>query len=201
MNIFKKCPKCFSSNVIKFAYGFPSIELIKRYEEGKVKLGGCCIEPDSPVFYCKDCENEWTKQQAIDAFYSYINTIELQIGGCFSLTEIITINMKEKHILYQIGRSDDDEPFSYPLKGENLSKIKNALKNDIQILNWKLNYFNKDILDGEQWEIVITFINALKPVKIYGDNAYPKEWDTLNLLLSELTQKNYKYEVYHDYED
>jgi hypothetical protein len=47
---------------------------------------------------------------------------------------------------------------------------------DLNILSWKENYNNDDIIDGEQWEIRMKFING-NQVKIDGSNDYPIEWD------------------------
>lgn len=58
---YKKCPKCGSRNSVKIVYGMPSYELFQKAEAGKVKLGGCIIEKDSPEYFCKDCEHEWSK--------------------------------------------------------------------------------------------------------------------------------------------
>jgi hypothetical protein len=35
-------------------------------EEGKIKLGGCCITDSDPEYYCKNCENEWDRQTSIE---------------------------------------------------------------------------------------------------------------------------------------
>lgn len=176
MNIFKTCPRCLSTKVIKFVYGLVDYTIFEKEKEGKVKIGGCCIEPDNPDFYCKDCDNEWTKQQAIDAFYSYIKGIDLEIGGHDTDLLKININLIEKTIVVQKLRSRDESPYSSPLNDDNFLMLTNALKNEIKILNWKRHYVKSEILEGVQWNMIITFTNALKPVKIFGSNAYPKEW-------------------------
>ena len=38
-----RCPSCLEGRLIPIAYGFPSIETVARYREGKVALGGCVI--------------------------------------------------------------------------------------------------------------------------------------------------------------
>jgi hypothetical protein len=52
------------------------------------------------------------------------------------------------------------------------------LVNDLKIFDWKKNYYNNNILDGEQWEIEITLISKRK-IKIYGSNEYPENFDEL----------------------
>jgi hypothetical protein len=43
--------------------------LFQEAQAGKVKLGGCCIIEGSPEYYCKDCNNEWNREQALDIAY------------------------------------------------------------------------------------------------------------------------------------
>jgi hypothetical protein len=50
----KPCPICKQTDmVIPIVYGYPSNELFKKVDKGLVKLGGCCIEPEKPKYYCK----------------------------------------------------------------------------------------------------------------------------------------------------
>lgn len=58
---YKKCPICGSLNAIKILYGMPTHDAFLMAEEGKIKLGGCCITDSDPEYYCKDCENEWDR--------------------------------------------------------------------------------------------------------------------------------------------
>ena len=47
---------------MKILYGEPNGEAIMLEVEGKIKLGGCLITDISPEYFCKDCENEWSKR-------------------------------------------------------------------------------------------------------------------------------------------
>lgn len=54
------CPKCHSARFAKMLYGYIdtqswSPEKKAELKAGKIALGGCVIEPDSPLFYCLDC--------------------------------------------------------------------------------------------------------------------------------------------------
>ncbi|CAF1603742.1 unnamed protein product [Didymodactylos carnosus] len=52
------CSKCNSTeNVISIVYGYPGDELMKSAREGHVKLGGCCVSPDSKRNWCKKCSD------------------------------------------------------------------------------------------------------------------------------------------------
>ncbi len=55
----KKCPKCNSKNIIPILYGLPVYEAFLKEQEGKLKLGGCVIDEESPNWHCKDCGYEW----------------------------------------------------------------------------------------------------------------------------------------------
>ena len=54
------CPRCDSNeDVKKIAYGrLPSDEPLELALDGYV-LGGCCIRPDSPEWYCDACEESF----------------------------------------------------------------------------------------------------------------------------------------------
>jgi transposase-like protein len=80
---YKQCPRCGSKNSIRIVYGLPSYDLFLEDEAGKVKLGGCCIEENSPEYFCKDCNNEWNKDQAIDKAFKQIKVIKASVGEFF----------------------------------------------------------------------------------------------------------------------
>ncbi|MDA8226311.1 MAG: hypothetical protein M0T74_01135 [Desulfitobacterium hafniense] len=69
---YKKCPKCGSTNSVHIVYGMPSNELYQEAQVGKVKLGGCLLDPSNPEYVCKDCEHEWNRVQAVDEAYRKI---------------------------------------------------------------------------------------------------------------------------------
>ena len=48
---------------------------------------------------------------------------------------------------------------------------------------YNLHRFGYEVLDGIQWELDIYFLNGVKSVKIYGNNAYPYNFDKLCKLL------------------
>ncbi len=51
----------------------------------------------------------------------------------------------------------------------------------LHIGGWRKNYntrrFGYMVYDGTQWHLEFYFSNNHKPVKIYGDNAYPYNFD------------------------
>ena len=57
----RRCPECGSEQVVPIRYGFPTPELAREAEQGRVALGGCCLGPQSPRWLCKACEHEFGK--------------------------------------------------------------------------------------------------------------------------------------------
>ena len=59
----KVCPKCKSKDITVTIYGLISEsgmkDLEKELENGKVRLGGCCIDENSKQFWCNNCTFEW----------------------------------------------------------------------------------------------------------------------------------------------
>lgn len=55
----QQCPDCGSTRILEILYGLPTLEAFERSERGELMLGGCCIYPDSPDFFCKACHHEW----------------------------------------------------------------------------------------------------------------------------------------------
>ena len=54
-----ECPQCHATRTIPIIYGYPAPELERDAARGKVRLGGCCVSPSHPQWYCPACEHEW----------------------------------------------------------------------------------------------------------------------------------------------
>jgi hypothetical protein len=39
--------------------------MMEAIDRGEIESGGCCIEPDSPKWHCKDCEHEWGREMGV----------------------------------------------------------------------------------------------------------------------------------------
>lgn len=54
----RKCPSCKSEKVAVILHGMPDMsdKLHRDLEEGRVILGGCCMEVDGPYWQCTDCD-------------------------------------------------------------------------------------------------------------------------------------------------
>ena len=50
------CHNCSSADfVVPIVYGYPHDETMKKYNEGKLILGGCVQKIGAPKWYCKKC--------------------------------------------------------------------------------------------------------------------------------------------------
>ena len=52
------CPLCGSKSVAEIIYGMPAPPdeaMQKLLDEGRIKFGGCCVEPGNPAWVCSDC--------------------------------------------------------------------------------------------------------------------------------------------------
>jgi hypothetical protein len=54
-----KCPACGAKSAVKIVYGLPTYDAFLDEQAGKIKLGGCVIDRDSPKYFCKKCKHEW----------------------------------------------------------------------------------------------------------------------------------------------
>ncbi|MDR3746588.1 MAG: hypothetical protein P4M04_00265 [Acidobacteriota bacterium] len=54
------CPRCDSNeDVKKITYGQPASETTLEMSQDGYVLGGCCIRPDSPEWYCDNCQESF----------------------------------------------------------------------------------------------------------------------------------------------
>lgn len=57
--------------------------------------------------------------------------------------------------------------------------------NLIRIDKWKNDYLNKNVLDGYQWELKVTYADGTQKIS-GGSNAYPKEFSRLKNLFNDI---------------
>jgi hypothetical protein len=50
----RQCPICNKTDeIIPISYGEPTSKILKQAKKGKIKLGGCILDPCNPHWYCK----------------------------------------------------------------------------------------------------------------------------------------------------
>ncbi len=56
-----KCPECHSTDIAKILYGMPVMneKMQKDISNGKIVLGGCCLDESNPVYHCNKCGHEF----------------------------------------------------------------------------------------------------------------------------------------------
>jgi hypothetical protein len=62
------CPSCGSDDVAAIMYGLPdfSPELEESLERGEIRLGGCCVFDEAPVWTCNACSHSWGRLVPLD---------------------------------------------------------------------------------------------------------------------------------------
>ena len=184
---YKKCPSCGSRNVIKILYGEPTGEALFMEAQGKIKLGGCLITDIDPEYYCNDCENEWNKKEIIDKAYEDIKGIKASVGGYFQGYYEIDIDFVSRKLSWNHSLEPENS-YSKIIRRTTLDKFIEGLK-VVNLLNWKNNYLDCEILDGTQWTIEIKKDSETR--EINGDNKFPKEWDIYCNLMKWVSDKNF----------
>ena len=117
------------------------------------------------------------KAMEFDENIPFINKIEFCIGGYFDGYETIDgdkVHTNVEHSLILKPSNIDD----FEIEEMDKDYLFEALK-DLHIGEWRRNYTTSRFCDGTQWDLKICFSNGHKPVKIYGDNAYPYNFDRL----------------------
>jgi hypothetical protein len=57
----RRCPACNSANVVPIVYGLPTMFGVENEAKGNIHLGGCCVDADSPQWYCAQCSSAWRR--------------------------------------------------------------------------------------------------------------------------------------------
>lgn len=128
------------------------------------------------------------KAMEFDTNIPNISKIIFSMGGFLCGGELVEVTFTDDTAELKYGRSyipttpDDFDKTETIDKAEFLEEFK-----QLHIGEWRKNYntkrFGYTVLDGTQWELEIHYSNDKKPVKIYGDNAYPYNFDRLKDLL------------------
>ena len=167
-----------------------SREYLQRAKQALDDVGGAYIKSKAEL-----------KVEEFENNIPYISKLVFSIGGCFCGNETYTVRLEEEHLRLWVSHSDIPVPSNldieqdYPMTKE---EFLDGLK-DLHIGEWRRNYnlkrFGYVVMDGTQWELEIEFNNGKKPVRVYGDNAYPYNFNKFQELLGIET-----YDI-EDYED
>ena len=149
-----------------------SRDYLKRAKQALLEIGGTDVPSAAEQ-----------KAMAFDENIPFISKIEFFIGGHFGGYETRTYTIDGDKVKTYVEHSLIPKPSNFddseiePLDKEEFLE---ALK-DLHIGEWRKRYdcrkFGCFIMDGTQWHLEIYFSNGHRPVKIYGDNAYPYNFD------------------------
>lgn len=114
----------------------------------------------------------------------FIKTVTFSAGGYFNGLDVTTVQFQANKTIYTMEHqfpSDGLAPVSQEgmPKGQFLEEIQG-----LHIENWKKDYDDPTIMDGEQWSLTIEFSDGYSPVEISGSNAYPPQFNSLRQLMT-----------------
>ena len=119
----------------------------------------------------------------------YITSVVLSIGGYFYGNDEYKVVLMDNDALFSFGHSDiPSQPDEITVMDINITKEEflDELRR-LHIGEWRKNYntrrFGYGVCDGTQWSLEIHYSNSIKPVRIYGDNAYPYNFDDFKELM------------------
>lgn len=178
---YKRCPKCNSLNTLKILYGEPA-------ESKEFKLGGCCIIIDAPEYYCKDCEYEWNREQAINSFYANIKGIKATVGGFFDGRYHVELDFITRKLLWSHDGSGEEKMVKKTIRRVTVNRVIDELKR-MKLIDWKAKYIEPLVLDGTEWRIEL--IKDGRDIIKYGHNQYPKEWPEFCKIMQKVSGKHF----------
>ena len=186
---YKQCPKCGLKNSLKIIYGMPTYEVFERAKAGEFKLGGCCIIESNPEYYCKDCEYEWNRVQAIDAAYGGIKKLKASVGGYFGGYYYVDIDLITRRVSWSHWGDREEDTIHKTIRPATAKRLVDELKL-VSLLDWKAKYIEPGICDGTHWSIEL--IKDGRDIKKYGNNKFPEEWDAFCSIIRWLVNKQFR---------
>lgn len=119
------------------------------------------------------------KSRDFDASLDSLQKMVFFIGGFFGGYETRTYTVSGDKVILDVEHSLTLKPSNLPVfypftKEEFISGLR-----EIHIGEWKRKYDDPLVMDGTQWELEIHFDGNSKPVRIYGSNAYPYNFQDL----------------------
>lgn len=180
------CPRCGSNNTSYYLRGLPIFdeELERQLSNDEVIIGGCCVTDNDPDHHCNKCNNDFG-YPTMNIEFS-VTGIEFSYGGYFNGYMALKIKKTETGavITYTPSiRRFDIKPFEKMLDTNYWFEFIHELAVICYIFDWKERYMDTDILDGFQWELIITFSDR-KPLKCCGSNIYPPYWNKMKYLFN-----------------
>ena len=112
-----------------------------------------------------------------------INKVEYTQSNCFSMqTKYKIIVGETPFIKVSISYGNDNVTERCFLRDRQKFLKRFSI---INVDKWKEEYLNKNVLDGIQWKLSVTYGDGSKK-QVYGSNSFPKGYNRLKKLFEEI---------------
>ncbi len=187
--MLKKCPKCGSTRIAPILYGMPAFdeELQRKLDNEKIYLGGCLIEEMQPEYHCFGCRKDiasppifLNREHKLEDYRDAVTEIRFRDGGYFQGFYDVRIRKKDGKITLDAkpNHHNGGHPVHREMKPAEWKKMLDRLYGKLYLHEWKKNFEDWTIMDGEQWSLVVHLTNGR--VRTYkGSNNFPPYWDEL----------------------
>ena len=197
MMTMKKCPKCGSREVAPILYGMPAFdeELERQLDNQELYLGGCKVSEVDPQYHCFGCGKDvgtpptLISRRGAEDYREIVTAIRFNDGGYFGGYEEVLIKKTTSGIISDYTPSFQREamPVRRELTEKEWAKLLDRLFCKLYVHEWKKQYVDPDILDGEQWELEIR-LTGRRVRNYYGSNDYPPYWNELKRTFKPFTK-------------
>ena len=203
-----RCPRCGSTNTARILYGMPvmSNELEEKLLAGKIHLGGCCIASEEvdgenvctgparycnacgkkfgapPIFHCKGAAKDFRREVVAFRYTdggNYLSRTELKIRRA---GDAITAEAES----FKSWNNAISGTYTMPRK--EWSAFLDTLYSGCYLHEWKKQYAEPCVMDGEQWEIELTLPGGRK-CRYQGSNDFPPYWKDLQRAVNRIIRK------------
>ena len=198
-----KCPRCGSRDTARNVYGLPAFSELfqKQMDSGRIHLCGCCIRVGSgtdgkevyldPERYCNSCKKMFAfppylvneRENTAEAFEDIVTRIRFQQNCYFGENLEIDIRKNDKGAFVKaMQRMSPKMIPERQITTARWGKLVDKLYSKLFLNEWKKDYCDELVLDGEAWELEISLTGRRK--RTYsGYNAYPAYWGELKALM------------------
>ena len=200
----RKCPACGTTNTVKIVYGMPTHEAFEAVERGELLLGGCCVSDTDPTIHCKECGQNFGEKLLLPL--SEITSFEFFVGGYFGTSHFVYVDGKRKNKLMRYAKTSEGMFADLKHPKNEINFHPDILIKEISITSeqwfdfieelvsleiafWKDKYYDNEICDGTQWELIVKLSNRNKIVKS-GSNKYPPYWNKFMKTLKKYINEN-----------
>ncbi len=184
----RKCSKCGSKRIAPILYGMPAFdeEMEQQLNNEQLYLGGCCVSAWDPKYHCFECGKDigsppilFSKRGEED-YRSIVSAIRFKDGGYFDGYDEVVIKKTPSGTIADISPNFQREYVGgqRTLSEKEWNKLLDRLFCKLYVHEWKKQYNDGSVLDGEQWELEIRLTD--RRVRNYsGSNAFPAYWGEL----------------------